>query len=242
MKVNSRCLLTATALLCTAGLSTAQDKPTPPPPAPPQGNPGQPGGPRPGLEEYFKKFDTNGDGKITKEEYLEVSKKEAEERFALMDANKDGSVDKAEAEEFAQKEMQRRGRRGGAGPEGGGTRQRPEGAEGQSSGQPPAGPGGAGGPRFGGGGGGGGMIAELARKVRETGGVTKEDFKKISEEEFDRLDANHDGKITPDEIAKLFQRFGGGMRRGGGEGADGGTRPRPEGAAPARPETEAPKP
>ena len=106
------------AIACTAGLSFAQGA-----------------GDR--MAEYIKKIDTNGDGKISKEEFMANAKKEAEERFAKVDANGDGVIDESEIKAAAEKVREAGGRRGegamrrGEGPEGqtGGFR-RPPGTEG----------------------------------------------------------------------------------------------------------------
>jgi len=59
----------------------------------------------------FEKHDLNGDGIITKDEFLSG----ASERFGKMDANGDGSVSKEEAktakEEMKAKRMEKRGER-----------------------------------------------------------------------------------------------------------------------------------
>ena len=63
-----------------------------------------------------EKLGPNGEGKITKEEFMEHFKKEAEERFAKVDTNGDGVLDAAEVR--AAMEKMREGA-GGAGKEGG---------------------------------------------------------------------------------------------------------------------------
>jgi hypothetical protein len=87
--------------------------------------------------------DTDKDGKISKEEFVNSTKKESEDRFSKIDGNADGFVEKPEIEEAGRKmrEMQGGQRRpegpgpeGFRRPEGDGTRPRP-GGEGQP-GQP----------------------------------------------------------------------------------------------------------
>jgi hypothetical protein len=82
------------------------------------------------MGDMLQRMDKDGDGVLTKEEYLNSS----EERFAQMDENKDGKVTKEEIEAMGRKmrEMMGGGRPGGDGgfrrPEGGdGNRPRPEG-------------------------------------------------------------------------------------------------------------------
>lgn len=212
MKSTSLLLTTAALVSCGLSLTQAQDAPK----TPPQGGPRDPAA---RAEEYFKRLDTNGDGKISKEEYVEAAKKEAEERFNNLDANKDGFIDKEELQKALQAQ---RGRFAGG-------RSRGEGGE-RPAGAP------EGGPRAGGGG--MGALGELMRKVQETGSVTKEDYHKITDEQFDRLDTNHDGKITKEELEEAMSRmremFGRGRRGGDGNG-EGGTRPRPGADAPQRP-------
>ncbi len=122
----------ATVIASSCGFSILSAADTPPPPAsegrkpdgPPQG-----GDPKARMEEVWKRMDTNGDGNITKEEFVSSASKEAGERFAKMDTNGDGSISKAEAEEMAGK-MRGMKRDGDARPEGGdgnGARPRPEG-------------------------------------------------------------------------------------------------------------------
>ena len=58
----------------------------------------------PNLEElFFKQFDTNQDGQVSKEEFL----KPTEAQFDHMDRNKDGMLDKAEVKAFNDEMKQR---------------------------------------------------------------------------------------------------------------------------------------
>jgi hypothetical protein len=219
------------SILSLTCLSSAQDAPKGPPPeggppgGRPQGGPGGPGGPGGGggdpgarIAEFIKRADTNSDGKISKEEFDALGKKESEERFGRMDGNKDGFVDQDEIGKMAQMARQGQGGQGGQGmrrPEGGppggegggsGFR-RPPGGEGGSPGGAPGGqpgqgmrPGGEGGQR------GGGMF-----------GDPKENFK--------RMDADGNGSVSEDEYIKAMEKMREMMRNRGGMG-------RPEGGAP----------
>ena len=92
------------------------------------GRPGAPGG-ESGTggraAEFIKKADANGDGKISKEEFVKASAADAEERFAKIDGNGDGSADMAEITQLGQSMRERAG--GGARP-GGDTAGGPGGA------------------------------------------------------------------------------------------------------------------
>ena len=58
----------------------------------------------PDLEEiFFKQFDSNGDGKVSKEEFL----KPTEAQFDHMDDNHDGALDRAEIKAFNEAMQQR---------------------------------------------------------------------------------------------------------------------------------------
>ena len=59
---------------------------------------------------FLKTFDANGDGRVSKDEYLKPQIQQIEKQFDYMDKNKDGVVDQAEAQAFAQ-EMQMLARR-----------------------------------------------------------------------------------------------------------------------------------
>ncbi|WP_395744728.1 hypothetical protein [Prosthecobacter sp.] len=222
-------LLYGFSILSLTCLTSAQDAPKGPPPE--GGQPGRPpGGPQGGppgggdpsarLAEFIKRADADNDGKISKEEFANLGKKESEERFGRMDANSDGFVDQDEIGKMAQ--MMRQGQNGqgmrrpeggppGGGGEGGGFR-RPPGGEGGSPGGPPGGgqgqgmrPGGEGGPR------GGGMF-----------GDPKENFK--------RMDADGNGSVSEDEYIKAMEKMREMFRSRGGQGGPGMNRPGEGGA------------
>jgi hypothetical protein len=114
-------ILTLGALLLSASLALAAEGDKP-------GKPGKPPGeggdrPRPNPEEMFKKADTNGDGSISKEEFLATPRakenaERAEKMFTAKDKDKDGKLTK---EEFAARPD------GGRKPGEGGDRKKPEG-------------------------------------------------------------------------------------------------------------------
>ncbi|MCE9519731.1 MAG: EF-hand domain-containing protein [Verrucomicrobia bacterium] len=226
--------LLAAAISSGIAMLHAQDAPKPPQ---------APGGgdPKARMDEAFKKMDANGDGKVSKEEFLEFSKKEAEARFSKMDAAGSGSVTKEQL-----MEAMRRMHGGDGGqrrPDGfnkpentdGGTRPRPGGDNNTPGGNPPPQPveGGKGGPGTGARGGMGGGMMELFKKIQENGSISKEEFIKISEEQFKRMDANGDGKITKEEMEEMGKK----MRemRGGQGGSEGGIRRPPSGDGTAPP-------
>ena len=244
-------LLYGFSILSLTCLSSAQDAPKGPPPdggqpgRPPGGPGGPPGGggdPAARIAEFIKRADTNNDGKISREEFDSLSKKEGEERFGRMDANGDGYVDQEEIGKISQmmgRGGQGQGMRRPEGGEGGGFR-RPPGGEGGSPGAPggsPQGqgmrPGGEGGQR------GGGMFDPKERfKSMDTDGNGS-----ISEEEYIK---------GTEKMREMFRGRGGpgGMNRPGEGGAPGGPpageggfrRPPVEGDAPKAPEPPAPPP
>ena len=216
------------SILCLACFATAQDAPKGPPPE--GGQPGRPpGAPQGGgdganrLAEFIKRADTDGDGKISKDEFANLGKKESEDRFGKMDANSDGFVDQAEIGSMAQR-MQGQGGQGQGmrRPEGGGSPgspgaggeggfRRPPGSEGERPKGAPEGERPKGAPE--GGQRGGGMM-----------GDPKESFK--------RMDADGNGSVSEDEFIKATEKMREMMRnRGGQPGGPEGMR-RPEGGAP----------
>lgn len=248
------------SILSLTCLSSAQDAPKgPPPEGGPRGGPppgGPPGGGDPGerIAAFIKSADTDSDGKISKDEFINMSKKGSEDRFGHMDANSDGFVDKEEVAKMAQ--AGGRGGQGQGGPgmrrpegggspggEGGGFRRPPGGGEGGAPGGSPGGqPQGQGMRREGDGGRGRGMF-----------GDPKENFK--------RMDADGNGSVSEEEYLKAMEKMremmrggqgGPGMNRPGEGGAPGGAggppgeggfrRPPVEGDAPKAPEAPAPAP
>lgn len=225
MKTKLFVLTTAAALSCGTYALLAQDAP-PPPPAGGEGRPpggeARPGGPPQGggdrLAEFIKRADADADGKISKEEFVNSTKKESEDRFSKLDTNTDGFADKAEIEEAGRKMREMAQRRpdgeGGPGgfrrPEGGENMRRPEGQgpdgfrrpegggdgtrprPGQGDSQPgnPPGPGGEGGFRRPGGEGG-----------RPQGAGMMGDM-------LQRMDKNSDGSVTKEEyMSSTEERF-----------------------------------
>ncbi|MDB5687985.1 MAG: h [Rhizorhabdus sp.] len=200
-------------IACCAGLTFAQDGGR-------RAAGGEGGANR--LAEFIKKVDANGDGKITKDEFLAYSKKEAEERFAKMDANGDGVVDEAEIKAAAEKLREGGGRRGegaapgggrraeGAGAAEGGFRRPPTGeagkppAEGERP-QPPASPEGRrpeGGPPPGREGGRPGGFGAGA-----LGGNPEELFKTIDKNGDGTIDAAEYREFSAQEVDNRFKRI-----------------------------------
>lgn len=243
-------------ILCLICSVSAQDAPkgppseggNPPPGNRPQGGPPGGGDPSARLAEFIKRADTDSDGKISKDEFSNMGKRESEDRFSKMDANSDGFVDQAEVATIAQnmrrgpegQGMRRPGGEGGppGGGGDGGFRRPPGGGDGQ--GQRPEGgrpdgdrrdgprPDGQGGPRPDGQSPGmrpGGPGGEGGRGMGMFGDP-KESFK--------RMDADGNGSVSEDEYIKATEKIREMMRnRGGmpgqpGQPGQGGMR-RPEG-------------
>jgi len=197
------------------------------------------------MGEMVKKADTNADGKISKEEFLAASAKEASDRFSKLDANADGSVDETELREIANRlrdGMANRGGAGGGDGSGGGFRRPPEGGGDQpKGGGPPRGERPEGGPPQGGrpeGGpprgerpegrppqGGAGMMGMNPEEAfsrmdkNADGSLDMPEFIEAQKAEvegrFKRMDENADGKVSKDEMKGAMEKLRGLMQRGG---------------------------
>lgn len=224
MKIKSTLLLGA--LIATTSFSQDGDRPRPP------GGPGGPEGRNPA--DMLKRSDTDGDGKVSKDEFIKARAAEMEEAFARIDANSDGYVDEAEASQIAER-MRAAGARGG--PEGmrrpegdSGFRRPPEGGDRPEGGPRPDGdrPEGEGmrrpegGPRPDG--------------DRPEGGPRPEGPGAFMEQAFGRMDQDGNGQLSREEftqgMAKMREMMGrGGMGRGEGPGGSPGAGRPPGGGA-----------
>ena len=196
------------------------------------------------LAEFVKRADSDGDGKISKEEFAGMSRKETDERFTRADANADGFIDQAEFGQIAQRMRDTGGGGGMRRPEGEGGFRRPPGSP-ERGNPPPASPEGArpqgapeggrppGGPEGGRpgfdspGGKEGGRLGFAGRGMF---GDPKESFK--------RMDTDANGSVSEEEYVTAIQKLREMMGRGGpsGQGAPGGDggfrRPGGEGGRP----------
>jgi len=126
--------------------------------------------------EMFAKLDVNGDGRIDAADRTAAMAK----RFDAMDANHDGMLSKQEFMDAHQKMMGHMGGGAMAGHDG---------------------PGGEG-HRMGGMGHGGGMRGMMMLRQMDANGdkaITRDEFIAGALKRFDAADANHDGKLTPEE-------------------------------------------
>jgi Ca2+-binding EF-hand superfamily protein len=62
-------------------------------------------------EKGFKRLDANGDGKVTKEEFLAAAQKQAEARFAKLDAQNKGYLTKEDFMAAREKAQARKAKR-----------------------------------------------------------------------------------------------------------------------------------
>jgi hypothetical protein len=250
--------LITSALIATTSL--AQDGERPRPPGGPEGR-GNPA-------EMLKRADTDGDGKVSKAEFIKSRTAELEEAFARIDANADGFIDEVEVKEIAERMRAGMGREGPGGPpEGmrrpeGEGRGRPEGEgrgrpESEGFRRPPEGEGRGGPPE--------GMRRPegegRGRPEGEGRGGPPEGMRRpeggaaaiMGDQAFARMDQNGDGQLSKEEfeqgMARMREMMGrAGMGRGegrgpgapGGPGAEGGFRrpPSPEGQGKGRPRPE----
>ncbi len=230
-------ILTALGLFTlSASIAVAQD-----------GAPKGEGGNR--LAEFLKRTDKDNDGKISKAEFEEFSRRDNGDRFSKMDANADGFVDQTEMSQVAERLRDAvKGRAGGdgaprraGGSEGGesgfrrppspgseGERPRPEGERPRPEGDRPEGGRGPGGPP------GGFDLDEIYGRMDKNadGSVDKAEYTEFSKQEiesrFARMDANQDGKVSKEEMKVSMERMRN-MMRGpggppGGPGGPGGIR------------------
>lgn len=218
------------------------------PKGPPQGQGGPPGGGDAAsrIAEFMKRADSDGDGKISKEEFIAMSRKETDDRFGRADGNGDGFIDQTEFASITQRMreggggMRRPGEGGPGGAPGGGEggfrrppggeggrpdgAPRPEGGARPEGGPPPGGPGGEGGFRRPEGGppGQGGAPGQGGPGGGRMGGMFGD-----PKENFKRMDADGNGSVSEEEyigamnkLREMMQQRGG--MRPGGEGGPGG--------------------
>ena len=62
---------------------------------------------------FLKTFDANGDGKVSKNEFVQPQVQQIEKQFDYMDKDNDGSVSGSEASAFASEMQQRMQQHGG---------------------------------------------------------------------------------------------------------------------------------
>ncbi|RQW45247.1 EF-hand domain-containing protein [Novosphingobium sp. LASN5T] len=164
------------------------------------------------ADEMWAKLDVNKDGK------LDQADRDAKvlQKFDAIDTNHDGSISR---DEFLAHHNAMHGPRAdgpGAGPEEGHRWHR--GGRGGPEGRGPGGLG-AGGP---------GMMVLRMADANKDGVVTKAEYDAAVKAHFDRVDTNHDGKISKEERKAardaMRARFG---RGPGGPGAPGGDMPPP---------------
>ena len=67
------------------------------------------------IAEFLKRADTDADGKISKDEFNEFSKRDSGDRFAKIDANGDGFVDQTEVGQIGERMREGMRRPGGEG-------------------------------------------------------------------------------------------------------------------------------
>jgi hypothetical protein len=240
MKIRSKLLLIALgsgALIATPSFSQEGERPRPPGGAPEGRNPG----------DMLKRADTDGDGKVSKEEFIKARAAEQEEAFGRIDANADGFIDQVEVSQIAERMRAAAGR---GGPEG---MRRPEGGEGGFRRPAEGGPEGRPRPE-----GDRPPTEGMRRPEGERPEGRPEGGPALLDQAFGRMDQDGNGQISRDEFAQGMARMREGFGRGRGEGpgapgagrgpstGEGGFRRPPqqggEGTGKPRPELEEEKP
>lgn len=140
--------------------------------------------------EMLKRADTDGDGKVNRDEFIKARTADLEAAFGRIDADGDGKIDESEAKAAAE-------RMRSMGPGGREGFRRPDGPRGpRPDGERPRRPDGDGPPSLGG------------EWPQRPGGGPR------SEEAFGRLDRDGDGKLSREEFAEGMARMREVMRRG----------------------------
>ena len=214
-KFTTRALLLAAASIALGGVAIAQTAPTAAPAA--QGAQARPDRPdrnapetraqaQQRAEAMFARMDSNNDGTLNQADRDARRAQRSEAAFTRMDANRDGNISRAEwdaAQQARQTRMnERRQQRGQQAGEAGGER-RGHGMRGMRGGR-----------------GGHHMGGMMMRGGDRNATVTREQFVANALARFDRMDANRDGTVTPEERQAARQA----MRQQRGERGQGGHR------------------
>lgn len=138
------------------------------------------------LEARFAKLDANKDGKFDQADRDILRQQRLDERFAALDTDKNGQISKAE---FAAGHQGRDGMHDRMG--------KPGGPDGHGWGHR----------GWGKHGGGQGMRGGTGDEMKKDGTITKAEFMARPLTMFDKVDANHDGKVTADEMKAARQVF-----------------------------------
>ena len=148
-----------------------------------------------GAAKAFAMMDANGDGKLTKDDRDAMRQKHLDEMFKRLDADGNGQISKAEFDAGHAARQDRReamkGKRQGGGM--GEMRHGKMGHDGHHRGM---------GMKMGMGGHGGMMMQADTDK---DGAISQAEFSAHALAMFDKADANHDGKVTKDEMQAMHQ-------------------------------------